>query len=485
MPRAQHAARRGSGGRVGPTGPGSRQRPRPQGPDVGPRHAPRQHPPALDHTDLQPPLLVRPRRRPDLLQVERRADRIEQPWAPLPTPPCFDGDVHGDLGRRRRDDRDRHRAPDLHDGRRARATGRCSTGPSRWGTPFWTGAGLTLPRRVEAWSWSVSPRSRTGPGPTRRETRPRRRRQGLPRLAAAAGGQRLTFWDPWLPPDESYEMCGPHRGRFRAVNLSASGSIVFVIEPLRRHVHAAVRLRHLRATTRSSSPTATRTSAGCAGPPIQLPAERWRRAAEDPRAITGAISIHKRGRGSIHRTLRVEGKRGDHTRVLGKGHPRRGRYAWLFHVTDAAAARPTHSAIRGATRPVARLGASEDGAWAGSADGIRILIAELQRLLLTRRSSRSPRRRDADRPGAPHHRRDPAEPTGEGIGRRPAPHRRHDRGVAAGAGERGPRGRRVRGRVPDGPLHTRAHRCHHDRRSSSRSRAGPCVAIEYPRRRGP
>ena len=43
------------------------------------------------------------------------------------------------------------------------------------------------------------------------------------------GGRRLTFWDPWLPLDESYEMCGPHRGRFRAVNLSASGSWVFVI----------------------------------------------------------------------------------------------------------------------------------------------------------------------------------------------------------------------------------------------------------------
>ena len=45
----------------------------------------------------------------------------------------------------------------------------------------------------------------------------------------ARGGQRLTFWDPWLPLDESYEMCGPHRGRFKAVNLSASGSYVFVI----------------------------------------------------------------------------------------------------------------------------------------------------------------------------------------------------------------------------------------------------------------
>ena len=41
-------------------------------------------------------------------------------------------------------------------------------------------------------------------------------------------------------------MCGPHRGRFRAVNLSASGSLRVRDRPARRHVHAPLRLRHLR-----------------------------------------------------------------------------------------------------------------------------------------------------------------------------------------------------------------------------------------------
>src|SRR3546814_8372811 len=39
-------------------------------------------------------------------------------------------------------------------------------------------------------------------------------------------GQHYRFNDPWLPRDDSYEMCGPQRGQFRGVNLSASGSTI-------------------------------------------------------------------------------------------------------------------------------------------------------------------------------------------------------------------------------------------------------------------
>src|SRR3546814_2421295 len=42
-------------------------------------------------------------------------------------------------------------------------------------------------------------------------------------------GQHYRFNDPWLPRDDSYEMCGPQRGQFRGVNLSASGSTIFTI----------------------------------------------------------------------------------------------------------------------------------------------------------------------------------------------------------------------------------------------------------------
>src|SRR4051812_4650095 len=44
------------------------------------------------------------------------------------------------------------------------------------------------------------------------------------------GGQRVVYMDPWLPADDSYEECGPRRGRFRAIALSAAASTVFVID---------------------------------------------------------------------------------------------------------------------------------------------------------------------------------------------------------------------------------------------------------------
>ena len=108
---------------------------------------------------------------------------------------------------------------------RRRSTGRTAggrrSGPGR-GTRCRAGS------RPGRGRWSRRSRTRTG------RTRPATRRAiGAGKVShiwgLRAGGQRLTFWDPWLALDESYEMCGPHRGRFRAVNLSASGSFVFVV----------------------------------------------------------------------------------------------------------------------------------------------------------------------------------------------------------------------------------------------------------------
>ena len=189
---------------------------------------------------------------------------------------------------------------------------------NRWGTPFWTGPGYTLPGGVKAWSWSViSPledeswidpagnRTAIGSGKVSHIW-------GLRR-----GGQRLTFWDPWLPLDESYEMCGPHRGRFKAVNLSASGSFVFVIgrrgDMFTRLYdfdisgHDPVFFNYSYEDQRGKGD----------GSPIQLPAERWTEQPKIPGAITRAISIHKTDAGSIHRILRVEGKRRGADGLLG------------------------------------------------------------------------------------------------------------------------------------------------------------------------
>ncbi len=105
-----------------------------------------------------------------------------------------------------------------------------STGRKRWGPPLWEGPGRKLPGRVIAWAWSVlSPaedKTWTDVGGTRH---PVGERKVSHIWALRDGGRRMTFMDPWLPDDDSYEMCGPYRSRFRAVNLSASGSQIFVI----------------------------------------------------------------------------------------------------------------------------------------------------------------------------------------------------------------------------------------------------------------
>jgi hypothetical protein len=113
--------------------------------------------------------------------------------------------------------------------------------------------------------------------------------------------------DPWLANDDSYEMCAPRGGRFKAINLSASGSTVFVIG---RHGDLYTRLYDF---DLSGSDAAFFDYSywpqrrGDARAPIQLPSPAWVHQPKVPGAITSAISVEKVGTGAIHRTLRVEG----------------------------------------------------------------------------------------------------------------------------------------------------------------------------------
>ena len=144
----------------------------------------------------------------------RSREETTTPWRELPLPPCIAGRVAAISA-----DDDEMIA--LDDARRVYTMDNALKGAvqfswsSRWGTPFWGGPGYALPD-VRTWAWSViSPaEDETWTDPAGNETRVGRSKVshiwGLRR-----GGQRLTFWDPWLPLDESYEMCGPHRGRFR------------------------------------------------------------------------------------------------------------------------------------------------------------------------------------------------------------------------------------------------------------------------------
>ena len=235
------------------------------------------------------------------------------PWREMPLPPCFAGRVDSIA-------LDDDEMIALDDARRIftmdNALKDASTfnWTARWGTPFWTGTGFALPGGVIAWSWSV-----VSPVEDKTWTDPAGNRTAIGSGKVShiwglrTGGRRLTFWDPWLPPDESYEMCGPHRGRFRAVNLSASGSFVFVIGPrgdlftrlydFDISGHDPVFFSYSYEDQRGKGD----------GAPIQLPAAPWVQQPKVPGTITSAISIHKVGVDSIHRILRVEGENGGRT----------------------------------------------------------------------------------------------------------------------------------------------------------------------------
>jgi hypothetical protein len=256
-----------------------------------------------------------------------------EPWRTLPLPLCFDGRVASIS-------LDDDELIALDDARRIYTMDNALKDASsfnwtaRWGPPFWTGTGFALRDGVKAWSWSViSPledqywvdpagnRTQVGSGKVSHIW-------GL-----RTGGQRLTFWDPWLPLDESYEMCGPHRGRFKAVNLSASGSFVFVIG---RRGDLFTRLYDFDISGHDPAffhySYENQRGKGD-GAPIQLPAAPWVRQPKIRGAITSAISIHKVGPGSIHRILRVEGAKSGRTGYWERDVAWARSKGWRFHRT--------------------------------------------------------------------------------------------------------------------------------------------------------
>ena len=277
------------------------------------------------------------------------------PWREMPLPPCIAGRIASisldddemlalDTARR------------IYTMDNALKDGSAFNWTSRWGTPFWTGPGYALPDGVEAWSWSViSPledvnwvdpagnRTAVGSGKVSHIW-------GL-----RTGGQRLTFWDPWLPLDESYEMCGPHRGRFKAINVSASGSYVFVIG---RYGDMYTRLYDFDIS--GHDPVFFRYSyedqrGKGDGAPIQLPAEPWKRQPPIPGAITDEISIHKVGVDALHRIIRVEGEQGGRTGWWERDTADPPEAGWTFH--------PSGLPLRGTrlrNTGTPELGASED-----------------------------------------------------------------------------------------------------------------------------
>lgn len=218
---------------------------------------------------------------------------------------------------------------------------------SAWGAPLWLDSGQQVPdARPGRWALSVS-------SPTDNQTYTdiagRIHYVGLGKMtmvpALTGDGSRITYADPWLPNDDSYEIGGPLGGRFRATALSAAGSTTFVTNEFGDMYTRTFDFDSSGSDSiffryswddQSGKPTAPnlivetldRSTAA-----IQLPAPAWVHQPKIPGEITSAISVHSTGPGPGRRELRVEGSRDGED---GFWHKDLDAPAWAFTPTGAA-----------------------------------------------------------------------------------------------------------------------------------------------------
>lgn len=182
----------------------------------------------------------------------------------------------------------------------------------RWGPYFWTGSGLRMFPDVRRWADSSFNSDEWFTDTDGHRHHP----IGVATAYLLRGdGYRITYLDPWLPQDQSREVCGPRRSTTPLQNLSASGSTVFVVsdrgELFTRlydfDVSGANTVFGKYAWQRNRPQTDQR---------WQLPAPGWVQQPAPPGRISSLISIATTGMDATDRQLRVEGIDGSGRRVV-------------------------------------------------------------------------------------------------------------------------------------------------------------------------
>jgi len=225
----------------------------------------------------------------------------DKPWHELALPACLDGHVRAISADHRllvavRDD-GRLYAHDMPGG---------DISPERWtwrwGPYFWTGQGLTMFADVQRFAASEFTSAERFADSAGREHNP----IGVATVYLLRGdGRRITYLDPWLPADESREICGPRRGTVPLAGLSGSGSTVFVVS---RRGELFTRLYDFDvsgANTVFGAYTWQQVPDGDTR--WQLPGPGWVRHRRPPRPITDQITLVKTGPHARDRLLVVEG----------------------------------------------------------------------------------------------------------------------------------------------------------------------------------
>lgn len=175
----------------------------------------------------------------------------------------------------------------------------------RWGPFFWTDMGARIPDDVRDWDTSILHAGKDKyflDGAGRRQ-----KPWGILTIYELRGdGRRITYLDPWLPSDESREVCGPARGTVVMAGLAASGSTVMVITST-GEVYTRVYEFDVSGANTVLLQSSWRDQDGVANPRIQLPAPEWVHHGRVPGNVTNRVSMRKVPPGTEHRIMRVEG----------------------------------------------------------------------------------------------------------------------------------------------------------------------------------
>ena len=376
--------------------------------------------------ELRARVRVRAPRRPDLREARRAAGRGAAGRA------VARARASAVPGRARQRDLRRPPAPDRARRATARstrttcpaATCRRSAGPGAGGRT--SGPGWACGCRTTSRDWATS--EFTGA-----ETLHRHRRARPPTPIGVAtvyllrgGGRRITYLDPWLPADESREVCGPRRGTHAARRACRAAA--------RRCSPSAAVASSTRACTTSTSRARTPSSAPSRG---SRTAPRATRAGSCPGRI-GCATRARRGTITDRITHRQDRHRRGRPAAAGRG-PRPRRARRLLGEADRplaeapGASSRTGGRLRGERLPPAprrALLAPRRPPLRGRDRRRARRGPRLQRRVLARDAARARSRRAAARPAAALQRRAaPGHPRARPR-RHPARVQRRDRGAA-------------------------------------------------------
>lgn len=175
----------------------------------------------------------------------------------------------------------------------------------RWGPLFWLDMGVTIPPDVTHWAASEL---HSGFDEYFVDIAGRKNDfWGILMLYMLRGdGQRITHFDPWLPADESREICPPEEGAAMMEGLSASGSTMMVVTS-RGRIYTRLYDFDISGANTVLHDYSWFDQEGVEDYKIQLPAPGWIRHPDVPGSVTNRVSIRKISPGTEHRIMRIEG----------------------------------------------------------------------------------------------------------------------------------------------------------------------------------